>query len=42
MIYEDHSIIKDTSNYEGKTIGERVMILSEQLVPVMTFDQLFE
>jgi len=30
MIYEGHSIIKDTNSCGGKTFGERVMILLEQ------------
>jgi len=29
-IYESHSIIKDTNSCGGKTVGERVTILSEQ------------
>jgi len=28
--YEDYSIIKDTNSCESKTVGERIMILSEQ------------
>jgi len=31
-IYEGHSIIKDTNSCGGKTVGERVIILSEQKV----------
>jgi len=29
-LYEGHSIIKDTNSCVGKTVDERVMILSEQ------------
>jgi len=42
-MYENHSIIKDTNSYGGKTVGKSydTFRIVNWYDPVMTFDQLF-